>query len=171
MKFNITRDIGILCAVVFILGIILGVFANKINSEISFIPKVDQIENTSYLYPNTEKEPNNTFDQANLLIPGYETIGTLANVKDVDVYKFKIDNPANIKISLKNSPNKYSMFVYNENKEAIAFSNRSGFRASTSVVSLPDSGTYYIKIASASDSANTIKALYTITLDILPFLE
>lgn len=169
MKYKLSPKLVILGIGILIIGICIGSGFSEV-MHIFFTPKVTHSYAAKAIYLNAEKEPNDTFAKANIIVPGFETMGTFSNVGDVDMYKFSIDNPATVKISLSNVPTKYSMFVYNENHESVAFADRNGFTRSTSMISLPESGTYYIKMTESAEDKQ-INTPYTIIIDILPFAD
>lgn len=118
-----------------------------------------------------EKEPDDTFNNANVLVPGYQTQGTFSSATDVDMYTFTTNTPANIQLILQNTPAEYSLSIYDSNKVVIASSQRLGFLQSTSVLAIPDPGKYYIKLIGKGQGSDNSNYPYTILFNILPFQE
>lgn len=160
-----------------ILGIVLVVIGGTLGAFLTY----KAIVHLSTLQPNiklpkkasefikVEKEPNNTFDQASPLQPGYEMQGSFSTDNDVDIYSFHIDSPSRIQINLKNLPREYNMFVYDQNKQIIASSIRTGFDEGHSIIKIPSPGIYYIKLTIGNTSQTTATGTYWLSLDILSF--
>src|SRR5579859_332958 len=93
----------------FSIGTIVGiVLSNQILRIHKITPLLVKHNGTAhYSLISIEKEPNNTFDTATPLKPGYETQGTFSSSTDIDIYSFQVDNPSNIKVTLKNVPREY----------------------------------------------------------------
>lgn len=132
---------------------------------------VDPSKHAKYSVITVEKEPNDTFDKATLLTPGYATQGKFDTSTDIDMYYFNLENPANVQITLQNLPKEYNVFIYDANKLLIASSLRAGFSESSSVLPLSAPGKYYVKLVTKDKLTINSSNPYTILLSILPFVE
>jgi len=128
MKLKNNRILFLLGLIIFLLGgaIGIGIYHFRASSTSRIIlTKMDNDGQVEYIAK--EQEPNNTFDKATSIVPGYETMGTFGSGKDIDIYMFNIDAPATIKTTLRNIPSSYELAFYDQNKQEIASSKRSGF--------------------------------------------
>lgn len=167
------KKIVLLVVVLFILGALLGAFVvynlliKEIKSNVYFY---DPRNRGQFSKIALEKEPDDSFQRANTLIPGYKTQGSFTTAQDVDMYVFNVNLPSNVQIALENTPQEYNLFVYDSNRFLVASSERAGFFQSTSVLSLDNAGKYYIKLVGKAQENNGANP-YTITLTIIPHQE
>ena len=161
---------------VFVVGIVVGLFASQQKSanlplfglfSHSLTPVAPTAANNTHIISKTER--NNTVEQATPLVPGYETQATLVSEDDVDFYNFTLDNAARVKIDLRNLPEKFDLYLYDQNHKLIASSFRYGIDEAVTLITLPSTGKYYIKVGSSYKSGANFP--YTIRLSILPFYD
>lgn len=166
--------IVLLVCVLFILGallgalIVYGLLVKAVEKKIYFY---DPRNKGQFSNISLEKEPDDSFQKANMLTPGYKTQGSFTTAQDVDMYVFDLNLPSNVQIALENTPQEYNLFVYDSNRFLVASSERAGFFQSTSVLSLEKPGKYYIKLVGKSQGQNNGTNPYTITLTIIPHQE
>ena len=98
-----------------------------------------------------EKEFNNSLQTANVILPNKEIIGSIPNYKDVDYYKFTLNEKGSLKLNLKH--NQYDSYGFNvtlldENNKLITefTSNGDEINSYSNKVRLPK-GTYFVKIS------------------------
>lgn len=98
-----------------------------------------------------EKEFNNSLQTANVILPNKEIIGSIPNYKDVDYYKFTLNEKGSLKLNLKH--NQYDSYGFNvtlldENNKLITEFTSDGdeINSYSNKVRLPK-GTYFVKIS------------------------
>lgn len=159
-----------------IVGIIIGFAAA--DSSTSILPNIVKNSPSTHLATSsadiqnqvsTEKEPNDSFDQATTIHPGIETLGSLSSGQDTDYYVFSVTEASKVKLSSNNLPKKYDITIYDQDKNQIATVSRYGFLESSSSFLTPSQGKYYIKIS--TDYTDKNDSPYTITLSISPLAD
>ncbi len=108
-------------------------------------------------------EPNDSFDQAQLVTPNTVITSYITSAQDRDYFKFTVPSPTTIQLSLTDLLNDYDLYLYNPSRSEIDASINGGANSEyiTKTVTLP--GTYYMLVNSATGEYNTSKR-YKLTL-------
>jgi hypothetical protein len=116
-----------------------------------------------------EKLPGNSFDNAFPLNPGIKTQGTLNGDNVLDFYTFSLSGSSDVILNVTNVPKALYLVLYDQNKNQIASTYRTGAVQGSTQVNLQYAGKYYIKVW--ADCHTVTNYPYTIRLSIMPDFE
>lgn len=117
----------------------------------------------SVLNTGDSHEPNDTIATATTGVQGDVVTGTIHSSTDVDYYRFEVTANVPLSIILYNMPSgcDYDLYLFNEDQSGWYTDFKDGSLEETFYISLEDSGTYYVAVASNSGSStNNTYSLY-----------